>query len=203
MLTHRLRPLVWRALARRTFLLTYAPPTDPGSNLAPTLSLAHLATTAAYLQRRLEGWQPAGPSAPPPGSLLRDPRRPPQGVTPTFLRAVNNSTAALASSEQGAAEPSTLAPPPGGPRKLRPNEGLLAGNLAIGPDDVEMVVAALVQQGLMRGYVAHASGRFAIVGAKQAGGPVAAGWPAAWAAIAARMLDEGVRPDEVPGWVRA
>ncbi|GJC79204.1 protein CSN12 [Colletotrichum liriopes] len=62
LLTHRLRPLLWRSLARKTFLLTYAPGPDDASSTAATnrraatLDLADLHTTASYLQRRLEGY---------------------------------------------------------------------------------------------------------------------------------------------------
>jgi nuclear mRNA export protein PCID2/THP1 len=185
-LTHRLRPLLWRALSRRTFLLTYVPPADPNSNLAATLSLAHLEITASYIQKRLEGWVPSIPA----------PRGRPHGVTSVFLKAVANNVSPNDTD-------STLVPPPGGPKALRPNEGLLWGNMPVTIDDVEMMVAALIQQGLMRGYIAHSSARFAIIGAKQKGGPAVAGWPNVWQAIRTRTYEEDVDLDEVPGWVTA
>jgi hypothetical protein len=161
-LTHRLRPLLWRALSRKTFLLTYVPPSDSSSRKAATLDLVDLHTTALYVQRRLEGW------------VL----------------------------SQGAAA-STLAPPPGGPRRLRPNEGLVWGNADISQDDVELMVATLVQQGLMHGFVAHGQGRFAIIGAKAKGSPLLAGWPNVWQTIRDRRYEEGFDIDAVPGWVKA
>jgi nuclear mRNA export protein PCID2/THP1 len=184
-LTHRLRPLLWRSLSRRTFLITYTPPTDPSSNLAATLSLSHLETTAAYLQKRLEGWVPAKPT-----------RGRPAHVTSVFLKAVTNSVV-----DDGTG--STLVPPPGGPKKLRPNEGLVCGNMAVTSEDVEMMVAALVQQGLLKGYIAHSSQRFAILGGKQKGGPAVAGWPNVWQAIRGRTYEEEADLDDVPGWVRS
>ncbi|KAG6022231.1 hypothetical protein E4U41_002291 [Claviceps citrina] len=95
----------------------------------------------------------------------------------------------------------TLSPPPGGPRKLRPNEGMVWGNAEVTLQDVEMMVAALVQQGLMHGFVAHGQLRFAIIGAK-AKGPVVAGWPPVWQAILERRYEDDFDVDEVPGWVK-
>ncbi|KAK5998531.1 Protein CSN12-like protein [Cladobotryum mycophilum] len=185
-LTNRLRPLLWRALSRKTFLLTYVPPTDANSRKAATLDLADLHTLAVYLQRRLEGWLPSTPTAP---------RGRPPGVTPVFMQALKNSAHPLP------ATATTLSPPPGGPRTLRPNEGLIWGNAEVTFDDVEMTVAALVQQGFMHGFVAHSQGRFAIIGAKAKGSPVLAGWPNVWQTIRDRRQEGDFDMDEVPGWV--
>lgn len=166
-LTHRLRPLLWRALSRKTFMLTYVPPTDANSRKAATLDLSDLHTVAVYVQRRLEGWTPG---------------------------TVTNGNA-----QPG--EVTTLTPPPNGPQKLRPNEGMIWGNAMVTPADVEMMVATLIQQGLMHGFIAHGQGRFAIIGAK-AKGPVLAGWPNVWQAIQDRRYDGDFDPNDVPGWVR-
>ncbi|KAK8080478.1 CSN12-signalosome component [Apiospora hydei] len=98
-LLYRLRPLVWRAFSRRTFLLTYIAPTEADSRKAATLELSHLLTTATFVQKRLEGYLPAHPG--------RKPRQP--HINSMFLKAVSNRTAGLD-------EHSTLAPPPGGQR---------------------------------------------------------------------------------------
>src|SRR6478735_6154414 len=45
-LSNRLRPLLWRSLSRKTFLLTYVPPTDASSRKAATLDLADLHAVA-------------------------------------------------------------------------------------------------------------------------------------------------------------
>jgi len=183
-LTYRLRPLLWRALARKTFILTYVPSdADASSRKAATLELGHLLTTATYIQRRLEGWVPATPSF--PGS------RPPAG-----FQAVQHNGHGPNRAE------SSLRPPPGGPKKLRPNEGLVCGNLGITPEDIESTVGSLVHQGLMHGFISHSQQRFAIMGAKQKGSPVAAGWPDVWTAIMDRRYDEDVDWDTVPGWVK-
>ncbi|GKT59214.1 PCI domain-containing protein [Colletotrichum tofieldiae] len=181
LLTHRLRPLLWRSLARKTFLLTYAPGPDDASSTAATnrraatLDLADLHTTASYLQRRLEGYPPSSFSS--------------ASASPAFLAAVSHDA------------PSTLVPPPGGPKKLRPNEGLVWGNSPVEMDDVEMNVAALIQLGFMHGFVAHSQGRFAVMGATKKS-PVLAGWPAPWAAIRERQYEEDLDLDHVPGWVK-
>ncbi|KAH6996274.1 hypothetical protein BKA56DRAFT_473266 [Ilyonectria sp. MPI-CAGE-AT-0026] len=182
-LTHRLRPLLWRSLSRKAFILTYVPPTDASSRKAATLDLADLQTVAVYLQRRLEGWLPSNPNA-----LGR-----PQHVNPLLMKALANN----------APDPgmSTLAPPPGGPKALRPNEGMIWGNAEVTTEDVEMMVATLVQQGFMHGFVAHGQGRFAIIGAK-AKGPVLAGWPNVWQTIRERRYEEDFDPEEVVGWVK-
>ena len=184
-LTHRLRPLLWRSLSRKTFLLTYVPPTDAASRKAATLDIAHLYVVARYLQRRLEGWLPSHPA----GTAGR-----PSQANPLFMRAVSNNIQDSSGT--------TLAPPPGGPKQLRPNEGMLWGNADITFEDVEMMVATLVQQGLMHGFVAHGQARFAIIGAK-AKGPVAAGWPNVWQAIQERRYEEDFDMTEVPGWVKS
>jgi hypothetical protein len=185
-LTYRLRPLLWRALSRKTFILTYVPDADASSRKAATLELGHLLTVATHVQRRLEGWVPSNPSFSSGG-------RP-----PVFLQAVHNTNHPDSSSFD-----STLAPPPGGPKKLSPNEGLVCGNLAVTASTVESTVASLIHQGLMHGFIAHAQQRFAIMGAKQKGSPVLAGWPEVWTAISERRYDEDIDWHTIPGWVKA
>ncbi|KAI0599371.1 hypothetical protein F4775DRAFT_123387 [Biscogniauxia sp. FL1348] len=184
-LTYRLRPLLWRSLSRRTFLLTYVAPTEADSRKAATLELSHLLVTANYVQKRLEGYLPAHPG-PPRGKQ-------PHGNNSMLFRAVSNR--ASGGSGSGTEESSTLAPPPGGPKMLRPNEGLIWGNMAITAEHVESMVASLCAQGLLHGFLAHSQGRFAIMGAKQKGSAVAAGWPGVAEAI-------GQAEKNVPGWVK-
>ncbi|PFH62363.1 hypothetical protein XA68_13957 [Ophiocordyceps unilateralis] len=176
-LCHRLRPLLWRSLARKTFLLTYSPPTDvAASRKAATLDLADLHTVATYIQRRLEGWLPSS-------HVVR--ARPPAHVNALFIKAVT--------SKVHIPEETTLVPPPGGSKRLRPNEGLIWGNAAVQFNDVEMMVGTLIQQELMHGFVAHGQSRFAIIGAK-ARGPVLAGWPVVAQAVRERRSSRP-RPD--------
>ncbi|KAI7783981.1 hypothetical protein LA080_011006 [Diaporthe eres] len=183
-LTFRLRPIVWRSFIRRCFLLTYeAPP--PTSRAAPTLNLADVYVAASYVQKRLEGFIPA--------RTQQQPKRQSQ-TNNIFMMAVTNSAADASS---------VLVPPPGGkPRNLKPSEGLFWGNLQVTDKEVEGVVATLIAQGLMNGFLAHSSGRFAVMGAKKGGGPLAAGWPAVVRVVADRMAEDGVNSNEVPAWVK-
>ncbi len=186
-LGYRLRPLLWRSLSRRTFLLTYRPPdvaTAASSRRAPTLDLADLLTTASFVQKQLEGWVPAQP--------VPRPRVP--HTNALFMKAVLNSLPSGGDS--------TLVLPPGGPKALRPSEGLLWGNLSLNLQEVESMVATLIAQGLLHGFVAHTAAKFAIVGTKLKGSAVLAGWPAVAEAIRARLIDAGVDLDEAPAWVR-
>jgi len=184
-LTFRLRPLLWRSFSRRTFLLTYRPPEDANSRRAATLDLADLLTTATFVQKLLEGWIPAQPTPRP---------RAPHTNT-LFLKAVRNNVPTGGDS--------TLVPPPGGPKVLRPSEGVLWGNLDVDMAEVEGMVATLIDQGLLRGFIAHSSNRFAVIGTKQKGSAVLAGWPGVVASIRSRLEDAGDDIKEVPAWVKA
>ena len=181
---YRLRPMLWRSLARKTFLLTYVPPTDAAeSRRAATLDLADLHTAATFVQRRLEGWLPSSQVV----------RGRPHNVNAIFMKAITSNVQVPAETP--------LVQPPGGPKRLRANEGLLNGNAPVKLVDVEMMVATLIQQDFMHGFVAHSQGRFAIIGAKSKG-PLLAGWPPVWQAIRERKYDQAYDPDEVPGWVK-
>ncbi|CAK7272267.1 hypothetical protein SEPCBS119000_005031 [Sporothrix epigloea] len=195
-LCYSLRPLIWRSLARRVFLLTYVPPANSDAIIssattaakgraAPTLDLADLLTAATLAQHQIEGYVPAWPAP-----------RPRSSHTNTlFMRAVANN-AALTESV------STVVAPPLGVRKLRPSEGIVWGNLPVDMAHVESVVASLTAQGLMHGFVAHAAGKFAIVGAK-AKGAVPAGFPLVAEVMRRRLQDNGVSLDNIPAWVVA
>lgn len=191
-LTYRLRPLLWRSLFRRVFLVTYVAPAEghADSRKAATLELSHLFIAARYVQRLLEGWVPAAPHASQRAAAGG-------GVNPMLLTAVRNS--AGPGTVAGAGN-TTLTPPPGGPKALRPNEGLVWGNMPVTAEHVESVVAALVAQGLMHGFIAHSQGRFAIMGAKTRGA-VAAGWPNVAEVTAAAAEEDGSPARSVPGLV--
>ncbi|OTB16013.1 hypothetical protein K445DRAFT_317643 [Daldinia sp. EC12] len=176
----RIRPLLWRSLSRRTFLLTYTPPADDDSRKAAVLKLADLYTTMNYVQKRLEGYLPA--------QLAPKGRQ--SSVNSYLLKAVSNSAGT------GTAD-STIAPPPGGPKHLAPDEGLLSGNTAVDDHVVENIVASLIGQDLLHGYIAHSQGAFAIMGTKQKGSAVAAGWP-----TVSEVIDQRSVESIVPGWVK-
>jgi hypothetical protein len=92
-----------------------------------------------------------------------------------------------------------LVPPASGQKKLLANEGVIFGNKEPDLTEVEAIIANLVQQGLLHGFVSHNLGRYAILGAKLRGGALNAGFPAPWEVIKGRAENE--RRD-VPGWVR-
>lgn len=63
--------------------------------------------------------------------------------------------------------------------------------------ELESILASLLTQGLMRGYLTHRTPRFAIPGAR-ARGALPTGFPNVWQTILAREGDD----DSVPGWVK-
>ncbi|EMR70514.1 putative pci domain-containing protein [Eutypa lata UCREL1] len=217
-LTYRLRALVWRTFTRRVFLITYVPhDEDDNSNrnnndddvqqqqqqlsvddeeedsrIAAMLELPHLLTAAQFVQKKLEGYVPAHPT--PKGG--RPPSSGGNNINPMLLRAITNR----AGTGTGGAEHSnsTLVPPPGGPRRLGPNEGLVWGNMPVTAEHIEAIVASLVAQGLMVGFIAHAQARFVVTGPRTKS-PVALGWPNV---AEVTVGDDREEIEQVPGWVR-
>ena len=175
-LLHRCEVLVWRSLARRVFLLTYQFPSDPNSKKAPTLDLMDLVAAAQYCQKVLEGWErPLNPISVMQGGRTH--------TNTMFMK------------------PQDLAPSGVTTRSLNASQGILFG--ARMPDllEIEAIVASLVQQGLLRGFIGHNQMKFAILGAKLRGGALKAGFPDVFEVIRARVELEG-RHTEVPGWVQ-
>ncbi|KAI9684362.1 MAG: hypothetical protein M1829_002172 [Trizodia sp. TS-e1964] len=66
--------------------------------------------------------------------------------------------------------------------------------------DVESIVASLVDQDLLHGYISHRQLRFAILGAKSKGAMIA-GFPNIWKLLELRSIRKG-EAQNVPGWVR-
>lgn len=208
-LTYRLRALVWRSFTRRVFLLTYVPADDmdaggaaaaidqeTDSRKAATLELEHLLVAARFVQRRLEGWHV--PPSPHSHSHTKGRQASGSGINPMLLKAIINNNNNNKAAETGGDSTTTLVPPPGGPKILRPDEGLVWGNMPITAEHIESVVAGLVAQGLLNGFVAHAQARFAVIGARTKGA-VAAGWPV----VADVTVGHDRAENElVPGWVR-
>lgn len=90
--------------------------------------------------------------------------------------------------------------PPATPRKLSASQGTVFGSRMPDLIEIEAIVASLVQQGFLHGFVSHGQGKFAILGAKQRGGPLNAGFPAIWEVVKTKAEREG-RDTDVPGWV--
>jgi hypothetical protein len=175
-LLHRCEVLVWRSLARRVFLLTYQFPADGNSRKAPTLDLINLVAAAEYCQKMLEGWQRPVDVI----TAMQAGRKHPNAM---FMR------------------PPDLVPPPEGVKRLVAQQGTIFGNRMPDLIEIEAITASLVQQGLLRGFISHEQGKFAILGSKQRGGPLNAGFPPVWSVLKERAESEG-RDVEVPGWVR-
>jgi hypothetical protein len=175
-LLHRCEVLVWRSLARRVFLLTYQFPSDPNSKKAPTLDLMDLVAAAQYCQRVLEGWE-----------------RP--------LDSMKAMQAGRTHTNSIFMKPPDMVLSNGGTKQLDVHQGVIFGNKVPDLLEIECIVASLVQQGLLRGFISHNQGKFAILGAKQRGGPLNAGFPDVFEVIKARAEREG-RGTEVPGWVQ-
>jgi len=174
-LLYRCEVLVWRSLARRILLLTFSWPWDGNSRKAATFDLNDLVAAAQLCQKMLEGWeQPVDPM-----SFMQSGRTHPNAM---FMKAPD------------------LVKPSKGVNKLGPHQGIVFGNKMPELEDVEAVVASLVQQGLLSGFISHNLQKFAILGAKQKGGPLNAGFPNVWTIIKERAIAEG-RGSEVPGWV--
>ena len=226
---YKLKPLLWRSFTRKTFLLTWQQQAEPDGSLSTTttaananraasLSLHDLVTTAAYVQKLLEGYTPVPTQPQPPQQQQQQqpPRRPGSQahVNSIFMQAVQNNV--------GHSPPYAyqLLPPPGGkPKHLMPSEGLIFGNKKPDLQSMESVVAGLVYAGLLNGFIARQQKRFAVEGAKRKGGnAVAAGWPNPYESIMERFRDDfeesraayeagdaaespGASLDEVPGWV--
>jgi hypothetical protein len=97
------------------------------------------------------------------------------------------------------ARPAEPHPPLEGPTKLSAHQGVIFGNRQPDLPEIEAMVASLVQQGLLHGFVSHNLSRFAVLGAKVRGGALNAGFPPPWGVIKDRAERGGM---EVPGWVR-
>ncbi|KAI4184914.1 MAG: hypothetical protein L6R41_004440 [Letrouitia leprolyta] len=181
-IANRCEVLVWRSLARRTFLLS-GNRGDAANKKAPTLSLEDVFTLATYLEIRALGIEskekndmkaqtsngknhtnsififPPTPADTPPAK--EDGEQLPDGyVDPDLLDCVD---------------------PPG------PDLPTM--------EAVESMIASLVDQDLLHGFVSHGQKRFAITGAKNAS-PLQVGFPNVWKTISAKM------DEEVPGWVK-
>ena len=173
---NRCEVLVWRTLARKTFILSGFK--GDSSKRAPSLDLNDLLDLATFLEQRA-----------PPITDTKDTNR----NTPTSKRSHTNSIFVFA-------EPSNESP--NGTSNRRPSyvDPDLDGEVdasepeSLTMDEIESIIASLVDQGLLHGFVSHKQSRFAITGAKSK--PVLeAGFPNVWETIRSKA------DNEVPGWV--
>ena len=62
--------------------------------------------------------------------------------------------------------------------------------------EIESVMASLLQQGLLHGFLTHTNPRFAVPGSKTGGGALNVAFPNIWQTVTSRSMNE------VPGWVK-
>ncbi|KAL8910169.1 MAG: hypothetical protein Q9171_004505 [Xanthocarpia ochracea] len=182
-ITNRCEVILWRSLARRTFLLS-GNRGDASKRAAPTLNLEDVFILATFLERRALGIgversddaisrkvnrgehtnsifiYPPTPADTPPAHADGDSEEPHGYIDPDLLDFVDPAGPDLPTSEV-----------------------------------VESMIASLVEQDLLHGFISHGQKRFAITGSKNAS-PLAVGFPNVWATLKAKM------DDEVPGWVK-
>ena len=185
-LSNRCEIIVWRSLARRTFLLAGSHG-DAANKRAPTLALQDMLELAIFLEKKALG--------------LVDQESKPNGMTNGLTSKPRAHTNAIFMFPR---EPSP------GPQSQNADETILPDGYTdpdlidvVDPappvlptmETVESLVASLVEQDFLHGFISHSSHRFAITGAKNAS-PTQVGFPPVWEVIRARSNTE------VPGWVR-
>ena len=186
-LSNRCEVLVWRSLTRRTFMLSGSHG-DASKKAAPTLALQDMLTLAISLE--------SAALRPPNASLQLTNGHstdPPLRTHTNSIFVFPNNNNATSSQPQDPASSTAL---PNG--HVDPD---LAGAVEDTPpllptmEVVESMVASLVEQDLLHGFISHSQHRFAITGAKNAN-PLHVGFPVVWKVLAAKA------DTEVPGWVR-
>lgn len=188
-LSNRCEVLVWRSLARRTFTLSGSQGAvtsqgDVTRKAAPTLSLQDMLTLATLLEKRVLGF---AEDTPKPNGLTNGHT----GTQRTHTNAIFVFPKAQTPPPQEAdAELPYSYVDPDLADVVDPKPPLLP-NMEI----IESIVASLIEQGLLHGFISHAQHRFAITGVKDAR-PVHVGFPRVWDVIKARANKE------VPGWVK-
>lgn len=186
-LSNRCEVLVWRSLARRTFTLSgyqgaLTSQGDVTRKAAPTLSLQDMLALATFLEKRVLGFAENTPKH--------------NGLTNGHTSAHTNAIFVFPKAQ--------TTPPPQGVDAEVPY-GYVDPDLAdvVDPEPpllptmemLESIIASLIEQGLLHGFISHAQHRFAITGVRDAR-PVQVGFPRVWDVINARANEE------VPGWVK-
>ncbi len=188
-LSNRCETLVWRSLARRTFTLSGSQGAvtsqgDVTRKAAPTLSLHDMLTLATFLEKRVLGIAEDNPK--------------PNGLTNGHAGTQRTHTNSIFVFP-------TAQPTPTQDTHAEAPNGYVDPDLAdvVDPEPpllpdmeiIESIIASLIQQGLLHGFISHAQHRFAITGVKDSR-PVQVGFPRVWDIITARANKE------VPGWVK-
>ena len=163
-LRSRCEVLVWRSLARRTFILLGFQ--GDTTKKAPTLDLADLLGVVTFLEKR---------------ALLPSDHES-NGSNRINGRFHTNSIF-IVPPEPPSQDPDSYTDP-----------DLLGAVTPTGPPlptmmEMESIVSSLIEQGLLRGYISHKLLRFAILGAK-ARGALPAGFPNVWETLSANADKE-------------
>lgn len=179
-LSNRCEVLVWRSLARRTFMLSGSVG-DAANKRAPTMALQDMVVLAQYLEKKAT----APHSQQTNGMTNGGPRRVPHtnSIFMSSNGSSNSESAGFRDSSKGYTDPDLEG-------AVEPASPVLSTM-----DIVESTVTSLVEQDFLHGFISHSSHRFAITGAKNAP-PVQVGFPKVWDVVKARA------DDEVPGWVK-
>ena len=181
-LSNRCEVLVWRSLARRTFMLSGSHG-DVAKRAAPTFALADMLILATYLETQ---------------ALLPTESEPATNGQSTEPRLRNHTNSIFVIPEKTTSSPSnalTTELPNGHVDPDLVGAVEEASPLLPTMELIESITASLVEQDLLRGFLSHSQHRFAITGAKNAN-PLHIGFPKVWNMI------KGKADAEVPGWVR-
>lgn len=184
-LRNRCEVLVWRSILRRTFLLA-GQAGDPENRRAPTLELSYVLQLLQWMEKR--ALMPitindAGPGNRNTNWIFMEnaqPAKQTRYIDPDFEDPDNPGKSILDEYNEDREDES----------------GPLLPNML----EVEAICAALVNQGLLKGFVSHRLKRFAIQGARTKGA-LAAGWPRVWDVMREREREENPQ-GVVPGWKR-
>lgn len=170
-LQNRCEVLVWRSLARKAYILSGFK--GDASRRAPSLDLEDVLTLGLFLEERFLGLRRT--------KIQRISEQTGSDFEYTILRGGTDSEEAI------------------------PYEGYIDIDLQNevnpeGPDlptleAIESIVASLIQQDLLHGYISHKYARFVITGAKTRPA-LEMGFPNAWQVI------QAAADSEVPGWVQ-
>ncbi|KAI5295958.1 hypothetical protein KEM52_006306 [Ascosphaera acerosa] len=212
-LRNRCEVLVWRSLTRRVFIIdgfhgSFAGAGDGGQRGPPPyLHLWKVEAAARWLERRRRSCEEERGGEKGGGLLFEHP------VDPDFAPAGDDVNEEEEEEEKefgdyfaptthfdklGRPTTAPLPPPVPQPPPTPPTPDATAMAPAPGrphTTETESVLAALITQDLLRGYLTHRNARLAIPGAKVRGA-LATGWPSVWAVVSAR---EG-QDNYVPGW---
>ncbi len=196
--------LVWRSLVRKVFILNgYHPQGD--DNKMPFLRLTHVEVAVRWLEQREAAPNPHGHPAT---------ARMGFGSLPVSNKINNTAYVDSEFEGMGDAIKETGFDIETGEYHEQTQEnqggvnGLVLGEVSSNGmngateeetrpslGEIESIVASMLQQGLLGGFLTHTNPRFAISGSKAGGGALKTGFPNVWQTISARSSNT------VPGWV--